>query len=57
MDAMEVRVAELEAWVDARYLEWRRLLEALFEVETRQEPGDSDIADIAEQIEQLPDTP
>ena len=55
VDAMEVRVAELEAWVDARYLEWRRLLEALFEVETRQEPGDSDIADIAEQIEQLPE--
>ena len=53
VDAMEVRVAELEAWVDARYLEWRRLLEALFEVETRQEPGDSEVMDIAEQIEQL----
>ncbi len=52
--AMEARIAELEAWVDAKYLEWRRLLEALFEVETRPEPQDSDIADITEQIEALP---
>lgn len=33
--AMELRVAELEGWVEQKYAEWQRLLEALFEVETR----------------------
>lgn len=35
--AMESRVAELEAWVEQKYAEWHRLLEELFEVETRLE--------------------
>ena len=34
VDAMETRVAELEGWVEQGYLEWRGLLEELFEVET-----------------------
>lgn len=34
VDAMEARVAELQVWVDRKYAEWYRLLEALFEVET-----------------------
>jgi hypothetical protein len=33
VDAMEARVAELEAWVDAKYAEWHRLLEQVFEAE------------------------
>ncbi len=33
--AMEARVTELEGWVDMKYAEWHRLLEELFEVETR----------------------
>lgn len=32
--AMEARVAELERWVDRKYAEWHRLLEAIFEAET-----------------------
>jgi hypothetical protein len=34
VEAMELRVAELEGWVDQQYAEWHRLLEELFEVET-----------------------
>jgi len=34
VDAVEIRIAELESWVDQRYTEWHRLLEELFEVET-----------------------
>ena len=34
VEAMEARVAELESWVDEKYAEWHRLLEALFDVET-----------------------
>ncbi len=34
VDAVETRIAELEAWVEQRYAEWHRLLEELFEVET-----------------------
>jgi hypothetical protein len=34
--AMEERVAELRGWVDERYVEWNRILEELFEVETGQ---------------------
>ncbi|MDX1499773.1 MAG: hypothetical protein R3176_07750 [Woeseiaceae bacterium] len=34
VEAMEIRVAELEAWVDRKYAEWHRILEALFEAET-----------------------
>jgi len=32
--AMEDRVAELQGWVDSQYLEWYRLLEELFELES-----------------------
>lgn len=39
VDEMEVRIAELEGWVDAKYAEWHRLLEALFEVETELNRG------------------
>ena len=34
VEAMEARIAELESWVDEKYAEWHRLLEALFEAET-----------------------
>ena len=34
VEAMEARIEELEGWVDAKYAEWHRLLEELFEVET-----------------------
>ena len=34
VQAMEIRVAELKTWVARKYLEWNRLLEALFDVET-----------------------
>lgn len=34
VDAMEIRVAELDGWVEQGYREWRSLLEDLFEVET-----------------------
>jgi hypothetical protein len=37
VEAMEARVVELEGWVDEQYLDWHRLLEELFEVETRLE--------------------
>ena len=32
--AMEIRINELQDWVDQKYAEWRRILEALFDVET-----------------------
>lgn len=34
VEAMEARIAELEGWVDAKYAEWHRLLEELFEAES-----------------------
>ena len=34
IESIESRVAELEAWVELKYVEWRRILEELFEVET-----------------------
>jgi len=34
IESIESRVAELEAWVELKYAEWRRILEELFEVET-----------------------
>lgn len=34
IEFIESRVAELEAWVELKYIEWRRILEELFEVET-----------------------
>ena len=37
IEAMETRVAELNGWVADKYLEWNRLLEELFDVETRLE--------------------
>ena len=32
--AMELRVAELQGWVDDKYAQWNRILEELFEAET-----------------------
>ena len=34
VDAMEARVAEMQDWVDAKYVEWHRILEEYFELET-----------------------
>ena len=34
IEAMEIRVGELQAWVEEKYAEWQRILEELFEVET-----------------------
>jgi hypothetical protein len=34
VEAMEIRVGELDGWLDRGYLEWRGLLEELYEVET-----------------------
>jgi len=34
VEAMEARIAELDGWVERGYLEWRSLLEELYEVET-----------------------
>ena len=42
VDEMEARIAELEGWVDAKYAEWHRLLEELFEVETEMNRGAAD---------------
>jgi hypothetical protein len=40
VEAMEARVEELNGWVEQGYLEWRSLLEELFELETHlQEQG------------------
>ncbi len=35
VDRIETRVGELDGWVEEQYAEWNRLLEELFEVETR----------------------
>jgi hypothetical protein len=35
VERMETRVEELEGWVDQGYLEWRGLLEELYELETQ----------------------
>jgi hypothetical protein len=35
IDRVENRIAELEDWVDAKTIEWNRLLEELFRLETR----------------------
>ncbi len=37
VDRVDARIAELEAWVDGKYVEWNRLLEELFSLETRLE--------------------
>lgn len=34
IEAVELRVAEMQEWVEQKYVEWRRILEELFEVET-----------------------
>jgi len=39
VDEMESRIADLEGWVDAKYAEWHRLLEELFEVEAELNRG------------------
>ena len=51
--AMEIRVAELETWVARKYLEWNRLLEALFDVETSE--GRAVDEDVAKDIGKLLD--
>ena len=35
IEAMETRVDEMQDWVDAKYDEWRRILEEFFELETQ----------------------
>ena len=48
VQAMEERVAELEGWVDDKYVEWHRILEELFEAETAVEavPVNSEMPDL-----------
>ena len=48
VQAMEERVAELEAWVDDKYVEWHRILEELFEAETAVDavPVNSEMPDL-----------
>jgi hypothetical protein len=53
VQAMEIRVAELETWVARKYLEWNRLLEELFDVETTE--GRSVDEGVIEDIEELLD--
>ena len=53
VQAMEIRVAELETWVARKYLEWNRLLEALFDVETSE--GRAVEEDVVEDIGELLD--
>ena len=53
VQAMETRVAELETWVARKYLEWNRLLEALFDVETSE--GRAVDEDVVEDIDELLD--
>ncbi len=38
LEGIDERVEELLTWIDSKNAEWYRLLEALFEVETRREP-------------------
>lgn len=47
---MESRIAELEGWVDEKYQEWQRLLEALFDARTAAEPVPEELI---EEIERL----
>lgn len=51
--AMEIRVAELETWVARKYLEWNRLLEELFDVETSE--GRAVDEEVVEDINELLD--
>ena len=37
VESIEARVDELQAWIDAKYAEWRRILEELHEIETKLE--------------------
>lgn len=51
VQAMEVRIAELETWVARKYLEWNRLLEELFEVETSEgRPVDDELVDDIQEL-------
>ena len=34
VDSIEARVDELQAWIEDKYAEWRRILEELHELET-----------------------
>ena len=53
VQAMEIRVAELDTWVARKYLEWNRLLEELFDVETTE--GKAVDEDLVEDINELLD--
>lgn len=53
VQAMEIRVAELETWVARKYLEWNRLLEELFDVETSE--GRAVDEEVVEDINELLD--
>jgi hypothetical protein len=53
VQAMEIRVAELETWVARKYLEWNRLLEELFDVETTE--GRPVEEEVIEDIEEMLD--
>jgi hypothetical protein len=37
VESIEVRVDELQVWIDDKYAEWRRILEELHELETNLE--------------------
>lgn len=51
VSAMESRIRELEAWVDLKYAEWHRLLEALFDAETS--AGKAVDEDVVNEINEL----
>ena len=50
--AMESRIAELEGWVDEKYTEWHRLLEALFDAEMASDPVPEDLIEAVERLAQ-----
>lgn len=50
--AMESRIGELEGWVDEKYREWRRLLEALFDARTAAEPVPEELIREIERLEE-----
>ncbi len=49
---MESRIAELEGWVDEKYAEWHRLLEALFDARTAAEPVPEELLEEIRRLEE-----
>jgi len=49
---MEARIADLEGWVDEKYREWHRLLEALFDAEMSSNPIPEDLIEEVERLAQ-----